>query len=150
LEETAKANERAGILELETARQRERAAAAERSLLELQHRLAWRTLTTEQIKQFVAELSQFAGTRVTLVGFGEIEARRFAEQIVSVLQSAKWSVQTNFMGTSAIPQYGLVCAHPNGDKTAEVFIRLMKEANIDVTERVDPNVQIGVGLKAPP
>lgn len=150
LVETAAIKERANKLELEAAKQRERAARAEKELLELQQRLAWRTFTTEQKRRFIAELSQFRGTRVVLLRIGDMEADLFARQIISILREAKWSLTENFAGVLGPPEYGVVCTYPPGDRPAETFIGLLESANILVERREGRELQITVGLRTPP
>jgi hypothetical protein len=78
-----------GELSVESAAQRERAATAERALLELQGRLAWRTLTPEQESILVARLSQFKGQSMVLFSIaGLAEVNRYTDQIEAALEKA--------------------------------------------------------------
>lgn len=146
----AEANERAKALELEVAKQRERAAKAEKDLLELQQRLAWRSFTTDQQQKLVAELSRFGGVNVVVTQLGEVEAGLFAKQLLSILTAARWSVARNFAGSMSPPPYGIICTHLAGDKAADAFIQFLRSTNMIVSEHIGGSFQILVGLNPPP
>jgi hypothetical protein len=87
------ADERMTALKGEVARQQERAAVAERALLELQDRVAWRRLPKENQADIVSRLSRFSGQLVSLwYNVGDHEGALFASDIATLLQMAKWNV----------------------------------------------------------
>jgi hypothetical protein len=91
----AKANERTANLELDAATQRERAATAERELLELKERLRPRVVTALQGKRFVAELRKvLEGATISLsaTSSGGVEAFRLARQLLPLFKGAGWKV----------------------------------------------------------
>jgi hypothetical protein len=161
-ERAAAANERASKLELDAAAQQERAATAERKLLELQRQLAWRALTPAQARQLASELGQFPGTRVQFVRYADPEASLFAEQIRTALSEASWSLKIVSVGMGPAV-FGVECKHKPEDAAAMAFVRSLRSANIAVTDQLisaDPaawppgeilgDFQILVGLKPPP
>lgn len=90
----ANANERAAKLEIDAGAQRERAATAERKLLEIQARISDRHLAPEQARTISTQLT---GVRpsghlaVSCVG-GPPEPCSYAMQIVEALRGAEWAV----------------------------------------------------------
>lgn len=72
------------------AEQQERAAKAEKELLDVQSRFKdWRTITPEREKSMVAWLLPFAGEAVSVLALsGDEESRRFAAKITDVFQKA--------------------------------------------------------------
>ncbi|MBI3895694.1 MAG: hypothetical protein HY313_07155 [Acidobacteria bacterium] len=149
---TAKeARDRSVMLETEAAKQQERAAKAEKELLELQQRLAWRTFTKEEEQRLVKELTAFSGMVAELTLLGDDEAARFGETIISILGNAGWSVRIVTTGVSVPPRYGIIIGHANGDNGAETFVRLLKSTNMQVREEIGgKSIQVFVGLKPPP
>ena len=104
LADVAVATERAGRIEVEAAAQRERAAIAEKSLLELKNKLKPRTLTAVQIGKLVAGLkgAQHKGhVQVGCIG-GDTESCTLAWQLHEAIKSAGWSTDfTHLLGVSA-------------------------------------------------
>jgi hypothetical protein len=102
LDETTKreSDEKIADLNLQIAKANERASAAnetaEREKLErlkLEARLAARTLTASPKEQLVNTLSQFSGVETDVVIFeGTPEVYEFANEIVGILEMAKWNV----------------------------------------------------------
>jgi hypothetical protein len=91
----AEATERAAKLELDVATQRERAANAERSLLELQQKLADRALATYSGKggeSNTRELEAFAGTKIMFAVLNAEEPQHAAGQLRFVLRQAGWLI----------------------------------------------------------
>lgn len=93
-------------VETDLANQRERAAIAERSLLELQEKLAWRSLNTKQQERIVAKLKAFPRTPFQLRVFQEPEAIRFMNQIADILRSADWVQQPVVAAMLMTSKYG--------------------------------------------
>jgi hypothetical protein len=104
-EGAAKANERTTALELELASQktelakyRERAAIAERTLLELQEWKADRRLTSEQKAELTAKLLPFSGQTLNIMVVHEYEPINLENDIGRCLTDAGWVFGT-FVGT---------------------------------------------------
>jgi hypothetical protein len=93
----AESAERTKALELEIAQQRERAAKAEKDLLELQQRLAWRKLTPDQVTKLTISLEGLKGSRVDihLLGGGVPEVEQYGEQLRNVFEAAGISVDSS-------------------------------------------------------
>lgn len=93
LAETGAANERVVKVELEAAQQRERAARAEKDLLELQERIKPRRISADQRERLIAALRNLPkGPVIVTCVLGDGEAIAFANQIVDSLKSAGWPV----------------------------------------------------------
>ena len=89
----AKANERAAKLELDAATQRERAAKAEKSLLELQEDFAQREFNKEEFHTLVRLLTLDPKGHVDIVcQAGNPETRHFAGLLASALQVSGWTL----------------------------------------------------------
>jgi len=94
-EAAGKANERAGALEVEAAQQREKAATAEKALLDLQLRVAPRALEPNQIAALIDVLKgvpKKARVRVNCP-MGDAESAALANQINDALTLAGWGPQ---------------------------------------------------------
>jgi hypothetical protein len=77
----------------EMAVQQERAATAEKALLELQQKIKWRSVSPEQRKEFLAAVSNIKkGSVVITVAGGDAEAISFANELRSLLKEGKYSV----------------------------------------------------------
>jgi hypothetical protein len=90
-------------VEVELARQQERAARAERSLLELQEKLKPRVLSSAQRDQLVKLLAQAPKDPVEVFQVaGDREAFEFALQIVDALRAAGWDTvgRSDMLGIS--------------------------------------------------
>src|SRR5262249_31175305 len=98
--DAAEANERTKRLEIEAAEQRERAAVAERQLLELQQRMKPRNLTDIQRSAITSAMVNFsflpntekrqsAAVFATSIAF---EATTLADQIAESLKNAGWDI----------------------------------------------------------
>ena len=91
--QAAKANERADRLELETAKQREKTAEAERALLELQERIKDRHLTTAQRAAIAQKLASAPKGRISVSCLGgTLEPCAYAAEFVELLRSSGWGV----------------------------------------------------------
>ena len=81
-------------VEIDLAKQREIAANAERSLLELRERIKPRKLTDEQSAEFVTALKTFPETALKLgytAGGGD-EAFNLLKQLMSLFKEARWKI----------------------------------------------------------
>lgn len=93
----ARARERTEILENENlklkgtvATLQNLAAKAEKDLLEVQERLAWRDLNVEQQARVLAKLKKYSGTEFDIRVFQEPEALRFLNVMIEILHLAGW------------------------------------------------------------
>lgn len=93
----AKANERSEGLENENLKLKGtlailqvRAAKAEKNLLEVQGRLAWRDLNVEQQARVLGKVKEHSGAEFDIRVFQEPEALRFLNIVVEVLHAAGW------------------------------------------------------------
>lgn len=93
----------------EMAKQETRAATAEQALLELQHRLEHRRISKAEHDRFVAALLPYQGSAVSITEFGELEAGRFADDIISVFKDAKWKIGLTLKNMVSPHFYSLVC-----------------------------------------
>jgi hypothetical protein len=88
MSDAAGANERSRQIELDAAAQRERAAKAERELLELQQRLAARTLSDAGARTIVSRLAPFHGQHMRLfVVSGNEEVDQFSRQLQTAFET---------------------------------------------------------------
>lgn len=92
VEANRKANERAGRLELEAARQREKAAKAESDLLELQQRVKPRMFTDDQRRSLIDALKRSSPKGLVTITcvLGDGEGFAFASQVDEILKAADW------------------------------------------------------------
>lgn len=89
----AEIRERANRLEKEAAQQRERAAVAERTLLELKERTKPRALTADQRDILIGALRNTVRGRVEIACIsGDSEGQALAEQIGDAFRQAGWPV----------------------------------------------------------
>jgi hypothetical protein len=156
--EAAKANERAGALELETAQQREKAAIAEKALLELQQRVQDRHLTAEQRQALRDLLTTRPKGEITLfcVG-GDPEPCAFAGELAEVLRASGWTVLFGesehgllFLGGS--PKGIFLRVHSGNTPRAVALQEALKAVGIDAlgelrTDAPDDWVNLLVGYK---
>ena len=153
LDQAAAANERSSKLELEASQQRERAAKAERDLLELQQRLAWRRISPTEYSEFVAALKPFAGSAVEVTKLGEAEAGQFADGLLKMLTDSKWNVSLNMIGYVSPPPYGLQCVvnetTPAGKALASI-LKSLPTAIVKSNPKLPIVATILVGLRPPP
>lgn len=108
-ERAANADARVAGLEQDAANAKTRAAAAEQSLFELQQRLEHRRITKADHDKFVAALLPYQGSVVAVTECGELEAGKFADDIIAVFRAAKWKVVLSLVGLQNPPYYSLVC-----------------------------------------
>jgi hypothetical protein len=151
--DAARANERAGVLEVQAANQRIRAAHAETELLELKYRLAPRRITREQHGVYVEMLKPYGGSKVEMTQIGDIEAKAFAADILSVLTDSGWDVQVNFIAISAPPRYGVtgkVDARTNAGKALFEFLSALPDsAVVAAPPQIGGLASVFIGLKTP-
>lgn len=169
----AKANERAQGLENENlklkgtvATLQERAAKAEKDLLEVQERLAWRDLSVEQQARILAKLKKHSGAEFDIRVFQEPEALRFLNIMIEILHSAGWIQRpvdaafeiTTKYGVAGVSLSGGVIvrnapSHPelreaaNALATALVAEGIAAKTTQDGVERNPERIHIAIGKK---
>ncbi|MBV8859054.1 MAG: hypothetical protein JOZ02_19135 [Acidobacteria bacterium] len=104
----AEAARQVGEVEKEVARQQERAAIAERALLELQERIKDRVITPEKRARMLAILKQDSkGTTTISFAVNDKEAFNFAKQLAEVLAEAGWNVTLGNPSVESTPVGGI-------------------------------------------
>jgi hypothetical protein len=150
------AGERAGKVEIEAGKQRERAAKAESDLLELKKSLAPRRLTAEQKAKLTALLKPFAGTSMDVewADAGGPEAADLASDILDAVQRAAINIKTKniLMGLyfrKILMKYGANrMAEANVIATFFIEVGLSEEPVPGQLLEADPNqLAIAVGIK---
>jgi hypothetical protein len=137
----------------------ERAANAERDAqterlerTKIENRLAWRRVDKETHDSLVSMLKPYAGTTISVVEMGDIEARTFGADIVKVFHDAGWTVQLAGVGIASPPPYGLQCSVnenlPGGKVLAEALRRL-PTAKVEVNGSRTTVGEVFVALKPP-
>lgn len=106
-------------VEIELAKQQEKAAIAEKSLLALQQTLADRALTDEQLKTIGDSLKVFSGQEYTVTAYWDSkESLNIANRIHAALQLAHWKYSDE--GSKAMMLGGVVGVkvwyHPDADE----------------------------------
>lgn len=94
--------------DLELSKQQERAAKAEHDLFELQEKLAWRNLSTDQQERVISKLKDFPATPFQIRVFQEPEATALMEIIQDVLHASNWLHREPDGGTRIPTKYGEV------------------------------------------
>src|SRR6266568_506039 len=157
--EIERLNKESESIRLDTAKAVERAANAEREAekerlarIMIEERLAARRISPEQHRELVAVLNPYRGSSVELEKLGDLEAGRFADDIVLALKDSGWNVVVSLSGIVSPPVYGLHCAvneSPAGKALGAAFRRL-PTAQVNSLPRLPISAQIIVGLKPPP
>ena len=142
LEDVATANERAGKLELEVAQQRaaaeqrERAAKAERELVELRQRISPRRLSKDQLALINVALQKVPPVTVRIMTIGDAEARGFAEEITRALNDSGWRAHLELSaGIMSPPPYGIryfTGDTPQMSASVQAMVDAMRAGGIDV------------------
>lgn len=95
--------------ETEIAKLEAKASEAQKALSELQERLKHRQLTGDQRRKMISILSPFAGASIEVQRRGELEAYKYANQLIEVLKAAGLNVEVSGgLGGSSAPQYGII------------------------------------------
>jgi hypothetical protein len=101
---------RVAAAELQVAAQRERAAKAEKDLLEVQEKIKPRRITPEQRDQLVMFLSQPPRGKVDIMCvLGDGEGLAFAEEVGQVLKASGWEI-----GSGGVSQGAFAPSNPVG------------------------------------
>jgi hypothetical protein len=134
------ANERAGRVELEAAEQREKAAKAERELLELQQRLAPRRLQGEQIDRFINALKNGPTVPINLVAsISDQEAVDWANQLAALFSQAGWTVASNGVGPFSGSGVVLMTKEEHVSAGVQHLIRAFATVGVNVGHQVNAN-----------
>jgi len=140
-------------LEQDAANAKTRAATAERSLLELQQRLAHRRIDKPTQDKLIGALRPFAGATVLVMKLGEAEAAAYADDVIAVLQGAGWVVRVSVAGVMSPPPYGLICKIDESTKAgralAASFQKLPTAEVVPTTIGPSLVANIVVGYKPP-
>ena len=133
LDNAAKINEKAKILELKVAEQKERAAIAERELIALQDKIKPRTIPEEKIKDIVSELKKITNSNILISSsLGDGEAAPFARQFQAIFESAGWKVDAG-IGSSAYTGVGVILLTKNiKDERIKDIVTIFGKANIQI------------------
>jgi hypothetical protein len=144
----------------ELGKQQERAATAERTLLELQERIRPRSLTITQGDASIAALKKFANQKFVFTMYqDDKEVTDFAAQINAVLHSAGWKMEPTkgflaFMLETNISIRIDPGASGETKKAADAFILAFNEQGVPTTKQLAPGptgepdtIQVRVGKK---
>ena len=133
LDNAAKINEKAKILELKVAEQKERAAIAERELIALQNKIKPRIIPEEKIKDIVSELKNITKSNIHISSsLGDGEAAPFARQFQAIFEAAGWKVDAG-IGASAYTGVGVVLLTKNiKDERIKDIITIFGKADIQI------------------
>ena len=149
------ANAQAALAKERAAQANERAEQERLARIRIEERLAGRHISSEDHRKFVGVLKEHPGT-VDFTKIGDLEAGKFADEILRIFQEAKWKVITNYTGTFSPPLYGVDCkvdSTPSGQALAKV-LKQLPTASVRVVnsnpQEPDIHGQVVVGLKPPP
>jgi hypothetical protein len=156
--EAEKAKQGIAIANQKAAEANEKAEAEQLARLQLEARLAPRTLTEEQQTRLTSLLSPFSGTEVDVITFGDTsEIGNISMTILRCLQNATWEVYpAKAMGSSAVVTGILVGVRPNTDATignaAKTLILALQSVGInasswDFNQMPYPSVTVGTPRK---
>jgi len=140
-------------LQDEAAKQQERAAVAERSLLELRQRLADRIIDPEQRGRMLAVLRMHPPGQIVVQSLvsGGREALQYGAAIASVFRAASWTTtDPNGLGSFTHPIAGVfLVASPDMDSndSLEVVIQTLIAGNIASSPvTISPETRRGTGV----
>ena len=126
---------------------------AQQEVSNLKTQMAWRTLSTEEHRSIVADLSRYRGHFIAVTKLGDAEAAGYADKIMESLTDAGWNIQRNYSGVVSPPIYGVLCTVPKQADSASLAVaESFKKAGVKLTvqalETASPDfIQIYVGLK---
>jgi len=89
----------------------QKAESADRQAEEARRRTAPRETTDSG--PVIEGLRQYRGQELDLWMLGDQEANRFANQIISILETSGWRLSKSFAGVLSPPQYGLIISVPD-------------------------------------
>ncbi len=129
------------------------AAIANEARLKIEERLAFRRISPEAHRGFVAALKPYAGSTVKVTKLGEFEAGLFADDLISVLKDAGWNIQLMQIGTVSPPVYGLRCtvnSSASGKALGSIAEKLPTTEIRSRPELTGISGDVVVGLRPPP
>lgn len=140
LSSAASMNERANALELETETQKERAAIAEKQLLELTEKLKPRKITAEQHWNIVADLRKSPRGKINISSpLGNTEALMYANQFLKIFEEVRWEVSTG-IGRSSLTGAGVFIITPNeSDINAINIQKIFSRHGLNVHGQLEKN-----------
>jgi hypothetical protein len=98
----------AGNIQIDLAKQREKAALAEKSLLELQQKVRWRSVTDDERNRFFITSAHFKKGEVQVtVAAGDPEGLSFANELRSMLVDGGYTVPPVAVVPLLYPQYSV-------------------------------------------
>lgn len=118
-------------VEIELAKQQERAAKAEKDLIEVQERIKHRNLTPDQQKELIAELKPFSDQEIDVFVLSDAgdEVGHISEQIVSVLKKSGWLVRIGNGSEVGIARSGIVISNlPDADAGSRKALSSLESA----------------------
>jgi hypothetical protein len=146
-------------VEIDLGKQQERAAKAEKDLLELKEKVKDRHLTTEQSKNLVAFLSPYTKGTITVGCLGGTpEPCSFADELIAALKASNWTVTMTGRGTMIVggTPVGLIIQVPSSNaayagllQTALTHIGLSAAGEILPGMSADVPINLFVGSKPP-
>jgi hypothetical protein len=105
----AKANESAAKAVEEAAKSNETAEREKLARLQLEARLADRTLTVDQRTRLVKEAAPFRGTSIDVVVYGDTsDVLGISRVLIEALQEAGWSVQVGYAAAGGVAVKGIL------------------------------------------
>lgn len=149
----AEAENRLKSVEGETARQQERAAIAERELLEVRNTLADRTLTDEQSVRITEAVKPFTGVVFQLFTFrNDREPAALSRRIKMAVLNAGWAEHADSTGWLTSVATGIVIASNSAGTdrdrmAAEALATALKSQGIEGNAVVAGGIRLGVGVK---
>ncbi len=151
LSSAANTNERAKKLELQVETQKERAASAEKDLLNLQEKIKPRTITPEKSQSLIQELKKFKLKEIMISSsLGDGEALTYANQFKQIFEVAGWKVNSG-VGLSTFTGAGVFILVKNEkDNEAGILQKLFSGFGIKMEGQVmsgGAKIQIFIGSK---
>ena len=127
-------SERTKTIEVALEAQRERAANAERALIELQEKLKPRILTDEQRNSLIKDLTAFKGQRLEITEYKQSgEAWALSSQIQSALVLANWEVSITGETRGSVEQKGVLIMVDLGEKNVAAAALTAALRKVDIT-----------------
>ena len=147
----ANTNERSKKLELQVETQKERAADAEKELLNLKEKLKPRSISFEKSKRLIDELKEFSLKEISISSpLGDGEAASYAMQFQKIFTEAGWKVDSG-IGLSTYTSVGIhIIVKNKYDLEAGRLQKLFKSLGLNLQGSVSSSgvrIQILIGSK---
>lgn len=151
LSSAANTNERAIKLDLKLEEQKERAARAEKELLDLQEKVKPRSVSSAVANKLIAALSKLPNKNINLSSsLGDGEAASYANQIKAIFERAGWKVDSG-IGFSTYTGIGLyMLVKSDRDMDAKKLLDTFEAGGILFQVQIQKDgakIQIFVGSK---